>query len=321
MRTAQEAVAAQQAAQSSPQPVVAPSADVVDAKTVTSNNESVSAEGSTHSEGVNSTTEQKTESLIDRVGKYQPSKPKVPTNPQGVDDKFDYREIESIEDPKAKELALKAYKSFEKGYQQKFQSLADERREIERLRQESSKWTPERIAKALQDQSFIEAAQAYQTQHNPVGSGKSDEEWSSMTESEKASFTAMQNKIAAMEQQNSFKEMQHLLEKQHSELSSKYSTYNRNNVEQLFNDMSAGRIQASLEHFHKVVDYEPAIERAYQMGLEDASKDVQDKMNANTNINGGFSVRPNTGFTKNENENSKSFFTRIMLENLTKNKK
>ena len=67
--------------------------------------------------------EVKEEDIVSRVsGEIKPV-PKQETN-----DIFNINDIDSIEDPKAREYAQKAYKSFEKGYQKKFQELAETRK-------------------------------------------------------------------------------------------------------------------------------------------------------------------------------------------------
>ena len=76
------------------------------------------------------------EDLISRV-----SKVKVDKTPEvNIEEpKFDINDIEKIQDPQAKEQALRAYKSFQRGFNEKYQELAQIRKELDAIKNQAPK--------------------------------------------------------------------------------------------------------------------------------------------------------------------------------------
>ena len=97
------------------------------------------------------------EDLISRV-----SKVKVDKTPEvNIEEpKFDINDIEKIQDPQAKEQALRAYKSFQRGFNEKYQELAQIRKELDAIKNQATNWTPDRIKQELNKPDFIQASQA-----------------------------------------------------------------------------------------------------------------------------------------------------------------
>lgn len=279
----------------------------------------ISAEGGNPANEVSSDSSVTKPSILERAAQFKPSEVNPdPAKPEmEADSKFNYNDLDNIKTPEeAKAWAENSHKSFEKGYQQKFQDLAQQRRELEQKMSELNNWTPDRIAQVINDPKFVDAAQQYQLNHNPAGSGKTDEEWSAMSDSEKAAFASVQKELADVKQAMQMEQMSRELDKQHTDLSSKYSNYDRSKTQSIFDDIMGGKIQTNMEHIYKAFYHDENVERAYQMGLQDAGKNVQEKMNANSTVDNRISVTPNTNAQKAENETSQNFFKRIVADRL-----
>ena len=193
------------------------------------------------------------------------SQVKLETQPQPTQtsDEFDYKEIEAIKDPVAKDLALKAYKSFQRGFNQKFQDIASLRKDLENKSQEFSNWTPERVQQLINDPKFVEAAK------NVVG-----------TQSETTYETETDKKVKLLEQELQTlkgQSLQQNFRQQDEQFKQKYANYKPEAVDILTNDMLQGKVQATREHLWKVIDYDDAIQRAYELGKQDRQLDLGEK--------------------------------------------
>ena len=224
---------------------------------------------------------------------------------------FDVKDIEKITDPQAKEYAEKAYKSFQKGFNDKFQNLAEIRKEYEKKLTEDSNWTPQRIQKLLNDPAFVQAAsQVVQTQ-NPTQSGLTDEQWSALSDSDKNRIKSMQNEIEGLKQQN----YQTLKSQQDEQLKGKYANYASDIVDTTINKLVKQEAIATREDVWKVVDYENAVKRAYELGKKD--KEVELKGNVSHSLPNGVNTRE---FSKvlppEKGESDRGYFKRIAEKNL-----
>ncbi len=92
--------------------------------------------------------------------------PEKQTQQQQTSETFNVNDINNIEDATAREYALKAYKSMEKGYQQKYQEVATTRKTFEADKQrfeteksDFSNWSPEKVQALLSNPEFVQAAQ------------------------------------------------------------------------------------------------------------------------------------------------------------------
>ena len=252
--------------------------------------------------------------IVSRVLKATPKSVEPEADSADTDTKFNFNDIEKITDPEARKYAETAYKSMEKGYQKKFQELADQRKQLEQQMYEQSKWTPEKVDALLSNQEFIQAAQAKLQATNPTEGELSDDEWSALSPKERSEFKAMQSKLMQMENSNKSLQMKQELERQVQDLSGKYASFDKSKVIGMLTDINAGKFSATLEHIHKVVDYEDAIRRAYRMGKEDRQLDVKEKSAVST-IDVAGAVQPsNTEIKRQEGESSKAFLMRRMAE-------
>lgn len=244
------------------------------------------------------------EDLITRASKVAI---KTDEQPPHQEEHFDIKDIDKIKDPEAKAYAEQAYKSFEKGYQKKFQDLAAERKKAEELAGKYSKWTPEKVQELINDQDFIQAAQAVtQSSQNQSGGQMSDEEWSALTDTEKKEFRRMQSNINSLMQQNQMM----ALRQQDESNRARYANYEPGKIDELAHKIQTGQYQATREDAWKVIDYEPAIRRAYELGLQDKNSEIGKKINFNSaeggNINAGEEPPK-----KNEGESGTAYFKRI----------
>ena len=185
-------------------------------------------------------------------------------------------EIDKITDPNLKTQMEGLKKSLQRGYNDKFQTIAETRKELEKQMTESNLWTPEKINRLLNDQNFVTAAQSVMQSQNPPNSSKSDDEWSTLTDGEKSTIVALQKKIEILELKN----QQSTNSQQDELLKSRYANYDAQVVSKLKDDLINGRMQATNEHLWKVVDYESAIDRAYKLGRKEEQNVKMEKTNA-----------------------------------------
>jgi hypothetical protein len=268
----------------------------------------------TESEIVAPVSDTPDDDIVSRVLKATPKSVEPEADSADTDTKFNFNDIEKITDPEARKYAETAYKSMEKGVQKKFQEAAELRKQLEREMAELKTWTPEKVDSLLSNQEFIQAAQAKLQATNPTEGELSDDEWSALSPKERSEFKAMQSKLMQMENSNKSLQMKQELERQVQDLSGKYASFDKSKVIGMLTDINAGKFSATLEHIHKVVDYEDAIRRAYRMGKEDRQLDVKEKSAVST-IDVAGAVQPsNTEVKRQEGESSKAFLMRRMAE-------
>lgn len=233
-----------------------------------------------------------TQDLVTRVAQFKKEeKPKEPAPDISLDGdpKFDYKQLEAIKTPEeAKRWAEDAYKSLQRGYNQKYQSVAEMRKDLEKKLSEQTTWTPQRIQAVLQDPNFVQAAQTVMQSQAPTDSGMTDEQWSALSEGEKAKLQSMEKEIINLRQQN----QRAVLEQQDKELVGKYANYQPQAVESLIQDLSTNRVVATREHLWKVIDYEAAVQRAYELGRQDAKSLTSEKVQASNVIGNGVNMQP-----------------------------
>ena len=251
------------------------------------------------------------EDLMSRVSKVKLDAVK----PVIDEEKFDPKDIEKIPDPVAKKYAEQAYKSFEKGYQKKFQDLAEQRKEVEQKLNEFSNWTPEKIHTLLNDPKFVESAQAVAKSQAPQNWNGSQEQWSSLNDNEKQEWAQMKNAVNQMSMALTLEHQR----RQDDGLKQKYANYEPQAVDTITAELLAGKARATREDIWKVYDYENAVKRAYELGKMDKRPEMEEKANASSYD--GLSVnQPKTTEKPQTGEGNLTAFKRIVLENLAKAK-
>jgi hypothetical protein len=207
-----------------------------------------------------------------------------------------------------------------KGADEKFQEAARLRREAEELRQRG--WDKNSVQQLLNDPTFQaqvnELQQERQVEQNPQGSGLSDEEWSYLSPKEKAMLANTQKM-----QQEDRKKMDQFFQKQEWEkqdlqIKSRYKNYEPKYVDEAFNGLVSGKIQATREDLWKAIDYENAVKRAYELGKKDRALDLNEKVTASSPAS-GFNMNQSKDVPqKGEKENGVEYFKRIAMRNAQK---
>ena len=257
--------------------------------------------------------------LVARVAQFKKEEKPTPTQAPDIslegEPKFDFKQLEAVKTPEeAKRWAEDAYKSLQRGYNQKYETVAEMRKELEKKMSEQTSWTPQRIQALLQDPNFVQAAQTVMQTQAPKDSGMTDEEWSALSEGEKAKLQSMEKEIINLRQQN----QRAVLEQQDKELMGKYANYQPQAVESLIADLSTNRVVATREHLWKVIDYEAAVQRAYELGRQDARSVNQDKFNASNMVGNGVNTQPPAPLEPKNGKIGADFFMDLYRHNETR---
>jgi hypothetical protein len=232
-------------------------------------------------------------------------------SPEVVDTKFNLNDIEKITDPVAKEVALKAYKSFEKGYQEKFQSLAQMKRELEQKLSQDENWTPERIQKLITNKEFVEASTRYM-QSQPTHAETDEYE----TEEAKA-IRILQSEINHIKTEAQQKEYNANIASEDSKLAQTYGNYIPSEMEQLRKDMFAGKVKVTSEHMYKAFKHDDNVKAAYEAGRKSVLQGNKEKYNASTPVDDGKTVvSSDDRIKRNEGESAGDFYIRAALTRL-----
>lgn len=260
-----------------------------------------------------------TQDIINRASKFvEDNAPKAP-----VADNVDYNSqdldklLEGVTDPAIKEQLIKKSKSLEKGFNNKFQQIADLRKQLENTVSQSQQWTPEKVKSLLQDPMFVQSAQSIAGSTPP--DGMTEEEYSQLTDGEKAKLA----KLPQIEQELSLLRNERFIaqkNEQDTRLKEKYQNYNPQAIDSLTSDLIQGKIQATREDLWKVRDYDDAVVRAYKMGLSDKNNKNQERMNASVTPS-NIGVVPNSDTPKqNSNQSSKQYFVELGKRRLAESK-
>lgn len=256
--------------------------------------------------------------LITRVSQFKkPETPKKDGEDLSIKEpEFNIQDIDKIADPVAKEQALKAYKSFQRGFNQKFQEIAELRKALESQKGQSQSWTSDRIQQLLQDPEFIKASQEVLQKQAPSTWDGSQQEWSGLNDSEKLKFQHMEAKVQELERSNYISKVR----AQDETLKTRYANFNPEAIDILTSDLLAGKVQATREHLHKVIDYEPAVQRSYDLGYQDGMNARSEKANSTT-LPTGANIQPTIPIPEvDKNESGQNYFRRLVLNRLTEKK-
>lgn len=254
------------------------------------------------------------EDILSKVTRYV-SENKSKVNQQGEDGEyFNIKEIEAIEDPNAKEQAMKAYKSFQRGFGQKYQELAEMRKELaslkENLGNSQQGWSVDRVKQLMNDPNFVKAAQ------EAAGfSTEEDDEY--VPESVKNKLKELDN-IKKQLGDYQYQQTQAQINEEHKQLKQRYGvSYNEKKVDEIRASILQGKVIPNSEDIHKVLSFEETVTNAYKMGLKAGQKEVQEKQQAST-YTGGQHV-PNEYLKPEKDEGDKAFWRKI-VSNVTSHK-
>ena len=241
--------------------------------------------------------------LVTKVSGFK-ADPKPEDQISTDDIKFDFKDLDKVQTPEeARAYAEKAYKSLQSGFNSKFQQLAELRKSLEA----QTEWSSDRVRNLLNDPKFVQAAQevaGVSQQTDGI------DDYSALTEAEKKQLQAMQSQVQSLANQNS----QLLKEQQDKANTAKYNNYNPTAVDVLTQDLLSGKANATREHIWKVIDYDDAVKRAYEMGRNDRQSNLKENMNAVSPE--GRTMASGTGLSREQNESNKNFLKRIMIKNM-----
>lgn len=269
------------------------------------------------------------EDIITRVTKTElPTDKKSEDKPpiaDTLDEAFDYKEIDNIKDPVAKEVFWKAYKSMQRTVSKVTQNVANEKKSLDTIEQdykrkisEMSTWSPERLKAEMNKADFIASAQTImgnQTQSNNDNSLLTPEEQARIknTENELIKLKQMQEQTFAQQQALN-------IQKQDEEFKSKYANYDPKAIDTITKDMLEGRAQVTREHVYKAYYHDENVKRAYELGRQDERNNIKGRVESASVVTSNGAVTQPSTITKNENESSLSLFRRIGQKNLAEMK-
>ena len=257
----------------------------------------------------------KEEDLVTRVSQVKQETPKKEEVTEGSFNINDLdAEIEKVSDPALKEQMVGLKKSLLKGENQKYQEIATLRKQYEQKMADVSTWTPERVRAEMNKPDFVKAAQDVIQSQNPSGSGLTDDQWSGMSDAEKAEIKQLKDKINLLER--STWEASKI--QQDNTLKNKYANYASDIVDTTTQGLMSGKIQATREDLWKVIDYENAVRRAYELGKQDKLTENTEKVGGMTFDTTGRTVTAPTGVERQKGESVTSFMRRSYQEHTKK---
>ena len=256
------------------------------------------------------TTQPKTE--VDLVTRVSQVKPTESQKKEEIEGKFNINdldaEIEKITEPALKDQMAKFKKSLLSGENQKYQEIATLRKQYETRLAEISNWTPERLKGELNKPDFVQAAQTVLQSGN-----QTTEDYSALSEAEKTELTQLKQKINLLEQ-NSW---QSVKAQQDVTLKTKYANYEPKVVDDITTNLMQGKIQATREDLWKVIDYELAVKRAYELGKQDKNIENTEKISGMTVVEGRNISTP-TSVERQKGETIQNFMRRSYNEHTNK---
>ncbi len=274
---------------------------------------------------ITTTTEKKSEpDLITRVSQFKKEETKPETTNETTSETKDTFGLtqEDFEKVNTDPVLSKFYKSMQADYTRKTQAAANEKKEAERIKQESEKlktefsnWSPERIQQLLNDQNFVNAAQVVMKQQAPSNFEGTQDEWSSLNDADKAKFQNLEREIGLLKQQN----YQAHKQQEDETLKQKYANYNPQAIDIITADLLQGKVNATREYLYKAMFHDENVKSAYELGLQDGKNGVKEKVSSSA-MEGTVAVSSKEPLKKEENESDRTYFKRIFLDNLAKSK-
>ena len=232
--------------------------------------------------------------------------------------KFDVKDIEKITDPVAKDIAQRAYKSFQADYTRKTQDLAQQKRDLETSQSLRNRgFSTSEIDELLSNPQFVQAAQEKQRTIQPQqtvtnGNGDLTEEEFSYLAPEMQKVYIQQKQTRDMVAQLTGQLQSAQVEKEDLTLKGKYANYNPEIINQTYRDMMSGKLVATREHLFKAIDYEDMAKRAYELGRADEKNGISQARQASTQVAGVNTQTMDSDIpTKLKGESHMDFFRRL----------
>jgi hypothetical protein len=249
-------------------------------------------------------TPQPKQDIISKISKIEPAAPETPLN----------SDLDQIKDPVARKLVEEKIKNLEKGFNQKFMSLADEKKALADERAKMNQpWTPERLKQELSRPDFVQATQILQSERVPEGTGISQEQWSFLTPEEKSELLKPINDLKREVDGLKSVNQSVMRDKIDTTLKAKWEDYEPSKVDQFFQAVNERRLsdEQLIEMSWKALNFDRYIERAHKLGLEGRHSDLQEKINGSSFSGTGHTSPQEEPPKRTENESSQSFFKRL----------
>lgn len=274
---------------------------------------------------ISTTTEKKSElDLITRVSQFKKEEPTTETTTGTTTETKDTFGLtqEDFEKVNTDPVLSKFYKSMQADYTRKTQAAANDKKEAEKIKQESEKlktefsnWSPERIQQLLNDQNFVSAAQVVMKQQAPSNFEGTQDEWSTLSEVDKAKFQNLEREVSILKQQN----YQAHKQQEDETLKNKYANYNPQAIDVLTADLLQGKVNATREYLYKAMYHDDNVKNAYELGLQDGKNGIKEKVSSSA-MEGTVAVSSKEPLKKEEGESDRNYFKRIFLNNVAKSK-
>ena len=239
------------------------------------------------------------EDLIKRASQVklaeQPAKP-----PAESDNSFGLSR-ETWDEVQKNPTLKKYYDSMQDGFRKKTTEVSNEKYHLQKELEKLNNWTPERIQQLLNDPKFVNAAQSIIGQQ-PSGEYESDEA---------KRIKQLENEISNIKGQG----FQTLKLQQDEQLKGRYANYNPEAIDIITNDMLTGKVQATREHLWKVLDYDEAVKRAYELGKTDGQGNTKEKISAMSVGDGTSMAVPGEKLEPLQGESDRSYLSRLFQKN------
>lgn len=255
--------------------------------------------------------------LITKVTQFKGNQ--TPTAENLTDINFDFKELESIKDPAQKEIMMKAYKSMQRGATMVVQEAAKAKREAEDLRKsiegnQLKPWTKQRIqAELLSNPEFLQVAA---TMQNPSGSGLTDEQYSALSDTEKAELNTIKQQMFDLQQEN----LNTVISQEDTRLKTMYADYDVVQINDALANMVKLKPHQIREFIYKAVNHERHYKSAYELGVQDGQNKTKEKIGAISTVNGVQITSGDNQITREKNERPEQFFVRLAQKNLENHK-
>ena len=250
--------------------------------------------------------EPKEPDLITRVSQVKPTEKPV------VEGKFNINDldtkIEAVQDPAVKEQLIGLKKSLLSGENQKYQEIATLRKQYETKLAESTTWTPERVKAEMSRPDFIESAQTV------LGNNEAIDDTSALSDTDKKELKLLKDKINVLQSSN----WQAQKTNQDAMLKDKYANYAPDIVDTVTTDLMYNRRTATREDLWKVIDYDNAVNRAYNLGLSDKVVINKEKADGITAIDGSGNVTTSSVLERKKGESVQNYMARSYQMHTTK---
>jgi hypothetical protein len=220
-------------------------------------------------------------------------------------------EFAKITDPVAREAAKEAVERMRRGMQSDYTKKVED---AQRLVNQSKSWTPQRIQQELlTNPEFLQAAQMIQGTQAPQERQLTQEEYSALTDKEKAELNAipqLKNELQQMKNQNLHEQLMVSINQKDLTLRSKFTDYDPQKINEAAQRFGKLTPADAREYIYKADNYEISVKNAYEMGKLEGQGKLQTKINTITPQGSTITSNENVP-TKAAGENDKAFFVRL----------